>query len=117
MLNLTSSKRRAATLAIFSTILLTTPLSAQWVKYPTAGAPRKTDGSVDMSAPAAKVRGGKADLAGTGTRGEVDPRRALQPRYPHDATTSRRMVNIGVELQGGLPYQPWLATLVKERTA
>jgi hypothetical protein len=27
------------------------------------------------------------------------------------------MVNLGVELPGGLPYQPWLAALVKERTA
>jgi hypothetical protein len=27
------------------------------------------------------------------------------------------MVNLGVDLPGGLPYQPWLAALVKERTA
>ena len=27
------------------------------------------------------------------------------------------MINLGVELQGGLPYQPWLVTIVKERTA
>ena len=27
------------------------------------------------------------------------------------------MINIGVELPGGLPYQPWLAALVKERWA
>ncbi len=26
-------------------------------------------------------------------------------------------INIGASVKGGLPYQPWLATLVKERTA
>jgi hypothetical protein len=30
---------------------------------------------------------------------------------------SRQGVNIGVDLPGGLPYQPWLAALVRERTA
>ena len=36
-----------------------------------------------------------------------------QPRFE----VWRRMINIGVELPGGLPYQPWLAALVKERWA
>ena len=27
------------------------------------------------------------------------------------------MSNIGVDLPGGLPYQPWLVPIVKERTA
>jgi len=26
-------------------------------------------------------------------------------------------INIGIGMPGGLPYQPWLAALVKERTA
>ena len=26
------------------------------------------------------------------------------------------MINLGVDVQGGLPYQPWLASLVKQRT-
>jgi len=117
MLDRVGSKRRTAALVIFCAIALATPLAAQWVKYPTAGAPRKVDGNVDMSAPAPRLPDGKPDLSGTWTSDEVDPRRPDQPPNPHDATTSRRMVNIGVELQGGLPYQAWLATLVKERTA
>ena len=27
------------------------------------------------------------------------------------------MINLGVDLPGGLPYQPWLAAIVKQRTA
>lgn len=32
------------------------------------------------------------------------------------ATMSRQGINMGVDLPGGLPYQPWLAALVQERT-
>ncbi len=60
---------------------------------------------------------GKPDFSGVWTSDEVDPRRPGVPPNPHDATTSRRMVNLGVELPGGLPYQPWLVPIVKERTA
>jgi hypothetical protein len=106
-----------AALVILGTLFASTPVAAQWVRYPTAGAPRKADGTVDMSAPAPRLANGKPDLSGTWTSDEVDPRRPGVPPNPNDATTSRRMVNLGVELPGGLPYQPWLAALVKQRTA
>lgn len=110
-----SLTRRSATLA--GLLLAATQLSAQWVRYPTAGVPRKADGTVDMSAPAPKLADGKPDLSGTWTSDEVDPRRPGVPPNPYDATTSRRMINLGVDVQGGLPYQPWQVPIVKERTA
>jgi hypothetical protein len=97
--------------------LASSQLAAQWVKYPTAGVPRKADGTVDMSAATPRMADRKPDFSGTWTSDEVDPRRPGVAPNPHDATTSRRMVNLGVELQGGLPYQPWLAAIVKQRTA
>src|SRR5215475_763473 len=119
MLNQTSS--RHTMLITAALVVLVAPLSstysAQWVRYPTAGAPRKADGSVDMSAATPRMANDKPDFSGTWTSDEVDPRRPGVPPNPHDATTSRRMVNLGVDLPGGLPYQPWLAALVKERTA
>ena len=60
---------------------------------------------------------GKPDFSGVWTSDEVDPRRPNAPRNPYDATPSRRMINLGVDLPGGLPYQPWLAALVKQRRA
>jgi len=98
-------------------ILAPVHLSAQWLNSPTPGVPRKADGSVDMSAAAPRTPDGRPDFSGTWTSDEVDPRRPGVPPNPHDATTSRRMINLGVDLPGGLPYQPWIASLVKKRTA
>jgi len=102
---------------ILSTPLTSIPLAAQWVNYPTAGVPRKADGNPDLSAKTPRLPNGKPDFSGTWTSDEVDPRRPGVAPNPKDATTSRKMVNLGVEMQGGLPYQPWLAPLVKQRTA
>jgi hypothetical protein len=113
------SGRYAALIAAVPVFVLffASSVAAQWVKFPTAGAPRKADGNVDMSAPAPHLADGKPDLSGTWTSDEIDPRRPNVPPNPHDATTSRRMINLGVDVPGGLPYQPWLASLVKQRTA
>lgn len=92
-------------------------VAAQWIRYPTAGVPRLPDGSVNPSAPTPRMADGKPDFSGIWTSDEVDPRRPNVKPNPHDATTSRRMINLGVDLPGGLPYQPWLAALVKQRTA
>jgi hypothetical protein len=94
-----------------------THLGAQWLKYPTAGVPRKADGSVDVSAPAPKLADGKPDFSGIWASADPDPRRPGGVPDPGDASASRHMVNLGVDLPGGLPYQPWLAALVKRRTA
>jgi hypothetical protein len=97
--------------------LASTHLTAQWIHYPTTAVPRKADGKADMSAAAPRMTNGKPDFSGIWTSDETDPRRPGVPPNPNDATTSRRMVNLGVDLPGGLPYQPWLVPIVKQRTA
>ena len=104
-------------IVILGVALASHQLAAQWVNYPTSDVPRKADGKVDMSAKTPRLADGKPDFSGVWTSDEVDPRKPGEPPNPKDATTSRRMINLGVELPGGLPYQPWLAALVKERTA
>jgi hypothetical protein len=122
---------------ILGTPLASTQLAAQWLKYPTAGVPRKADGKVDMSAPSPRMADGKPEFSGIWTTGEPNvrrteglssPKEATGPREPQspsagqspgDAsaiTASRQMSNIGVDLPGGLPYQPWLVPIVRERT-
>lgn len=117
------SHSRVATAVITAGLLATLgtlaspSVSAQWIRYPSDGAPRNADGTINMSAPTPRMPDGKPDLSGIWTSDEIDPRRPNEAPDPFAATTSRRMRNLGVELQGGLPYQPWVAALVKERTA
>jgi len=98
------------------------PAAAQWIKYPTAGVPRKADGTVDMTAPAPRMADGKPDLSGIWTTAEPNRPRANKadnadkPGDQSDITASHQMANIGIDLPGGLPYQPWLVPIVKERT-
>jgi hypothetical protein len=121
---------------VLCTVLMASHLEAQWIKYPTAGVPRKADGTVNMSAPTPRLAGGKPDLSGIWTTAEPnrrtgnlsapgqqggradarDAREADTPGDPKNITASRQMANIGVDIPGGLPYQPWLVPLVKERT-
>jgi hypothetical protein len=44
--------------------VLATPVTAQWLNYPTPGIPRLPDGKPDLSAPAPRTTDGKPDLSG-----------------------------------------------------
>ena len=117
----------------FNTIAALALVLAQWFKYPTPGAPRTSNGEVDLSAPAPRLANGKPDLSGVWMTGdppcgggvggptELNKLKQLAPpsqKCPiRGATMSRQGFNMGVDLPGGLPYQPWLAALVRERTA
>jgi len=109
----------AVAFVILGTPVASNQLGAQWVKYPSAGVPRKADGKVDMSAPSPRMADGKPDFSGIWMTGEPNSRRgdAQGPGDSSNITASRQMSNIGVDLPGGLPYQPWLVPIVKERTA
>jgi len=75
-----------------------------------------------MAAPSPRLADGKPDFSGIWMTGEpnrraTDPKEAESPGDPSAITASRKMANLGVDLPGGLPYQPWLVPIVKERTA
>jgi hypothetical protein len=75
-----------------------TPLSAQWLHYPTPGIPRTPDGKPNLSAPPPKTRDGKPDLSGIwSTSGDM--------QYLQNLAAD------GIEV----PFQPWAAALYKER--
>ena len=110
-------------LVVLGTAFISDPVIAQWLNHPTPGVPRKADGKVDMSAPAPRLANGKPDLSGIWTtaepnRGPQASARAGEERADDkNIAASRQMRNIGIDLPGGLPYQPWLIPIVKQRTA
>jgi len=48
----------------FAILGMTTPVAAQWMKYPAPGIPRTPDGKPNLTAPAPRTADGKADLSG-----------------------------------------------------
>ena len=93
------------------------PVAAQWIDTRTAGVPRKADGTVDMAAPAPRMPDGKPDFSGIWTAGDSNRQKADVASDGNDIGSSRYMSNLGADMPGGLPYQPWLVPIVKERTA
>jgi hypothetical protein len=117
MLSLFSSRRHywpLVTVALLGSSLAASPLAAQWLNNPTPGVPRKADGSVDMTAPAPKLADGKPDFSGIWISARPSEDVASDG---HNLGSSRYMANLGADMEGGLPYQPWLVPIVKERTA
>ena len=104
--------RAAAVLAAF---LVAAPAAAQWVGYPTAHVPRKPDGKVDMTAPTPRLANGKPDFTGIWISDRTEPGKETISDTS-SLPSGRHMQDMGVDMEGGLPYQPWQLPIVKKRT-
>ena len=92
----------------------------QWLRYPTADVPKKSDGTPDLTAPTPRLPDGKPDFSGLWHA--ANPNRCVPG-------TSRFVAcgveiggsplggNLGRNLPNGLPYQPAAATLARSRRA
>jgi hypothetical protein len=104
--------------------VISPPLVAQWLNYPTPGIPRLADGKPNLAAPAPRTPDGKPDLGGIwglpcpignavqgGFTGQPNVYCATEIAIPPE------FGNIGQSIKNGLPYQPWAAELVKKTRA
>jgi hypothetical protein len=99
---------------LLSLIAIAPLAAAQWLNYPAANIPRLPDGKVDLAAPTPKSKDGKPDLSGLWEAAAPNPGNAAAAgSAPADA----QFRDIALRIQGGLPFQPWAAELVKQRRA
>lgn len=98
-------------------VLFAASAAAQWINLPTAGVPRTPDGKPDLSASAPKTSGGKPDFSGMWIPREVLPCDARQRGAQCvELPLTPQLINFAAGVKEGLPYQPWAAKLVKERS-
>ena len=103
-----------------ATLVSPTSGFSQWLHYPTADVPRKSDGAPDLAAPAPRLADGKPDFSGiwhAARRLPCDPDASRFIPCGIEIGGSPQARNFGVDMPGGLPYQPWAAELVKQRRA
>jgi hypothetical protein len=87
---------------------------AQWINYPTPGVPKNADGSANLNAPAPRGADGKPDFSGVWLLEKNQP---CPKEGCNDMEITKEFMNVGWNLPGGLPYQPWALELRKKRMA
>jgi len=104
--------------------VMSAPLAAQWLNYPTPGIPRLPDGKPNLAASTPRTPDGKPDLSGiwalpcpVGTSVNTGFEGRATTYCETEVAVLPEFANIGHSLKDGLPYQPWAAEVVKKTRA
>ena len=112
--------RILAAVAVF--VITASPLLlAQWPKFVPPNAPTLADGRINLAGPpprAPPTARWICPACGKQTRGVGAAARPLPPTGTGELPPSGSIFgNVGDQVPGGAPYQPWAAALVKTRMA
>ena len=103
-------------LSIAIPLIFALPVTAQWLEYPTRGAPRTPDGKPDLNAAAPRTADGKPDFSGMWRAANRLPCDGVN-RVCGDLPISPQFGNIGAGVEGGLPYQQWVRDRIRQKRA
>jgi hypothetical protein len=111
--------RERITLAIVMALIAPGLAFGQWLRHPTPDVPRNADGTPNLTAPAPRLSGGRPDFSGIWQSARKIPCTPEMSKFVecgNEIGGSPLALNIGADMPGGLPYQPWAAALTKQRT-
>jgi hypothetical protein len=101
-------------LAAAIAVAASSTVQAQWARVEPPGVPKGGDGKINLTAPAPRTPDGKPDLSGIW---DNSPRREKPGEAPPGRPPLALFANVGANMVGGLPYQPWAKELSNKRVA
>ena len=90
---------------------------SQWLGYPTPGIPRTASGAPNMKAPAPRTRDGKPDFSGIWFANVPAKDYCKEKDCIQEERMAREQINLGIKMQGGLPYTEWSKQQMVKRRA
>ena len=90
---------------------------AQWLDYRTPGIPRTAGGAPDLKAPAPRGPDGKPDFSGMWFANVPAKDYCKEKDCIQEERMAREQINLGIKLEGGLPYTEWSKQQMAQRRA
>ena len=90
---------------------------AQWLDHRTPGVPRTASGAPDLKAPAPRTRDGKPDFSGMWFANVPAKDYCKEKDCIQEERMAKEQINLGIKLEGGLPYTDWSKEQMKARRA